>query len=138
MTGHDFPGTNGGLCKCPGGQVFPVGDRWNDCATLTENNLGEEIYLQGKENSLVCVGGEIFKDCQLDSTGDWPYKGVVCDNRRIPEFYFKEVLDRFSTEKSLEFGFWAGMVSAEGENEGGDSVLSVFVSWDKIRKRELL
>jgi hypothetical protein len=119
LTGHDLPGTNGGLCKCPGGQVYPVGDRWNDCGTLDQ-----EYSQKGVENSLVCVGGQIFKDCEIDTTGhsDWKYKGVVCDNRQVPEFYYKEVLDRFSSEKSLEFGFWAGMVTAEGDNGAGDGV----------------
>jgi hypothetical protein len=113
--------------------VFPVGDRWNDCGTLEE-----EYTLNGVENSLVCVGGEIFKGCQMNTNGDWKYKGVVCDNRQIPKFYYKEVLDRFSTEKSLEFGFWTGMVTAEGYNSSGDSVLKILVSWDKVLYSKLL
>ena len=88
---------------------------------------------------MVCVGGEIFKPCKINSTnGDQIHKGVVCDNRRIPEFYYKEVLDRYSSQLSIEFGYWAGMVTAEGIDSSGDSVLSVLVSWDKILFSKLI
>ena len=31
--GEDFPGSDGGYCKCPNGEVFPVGDNFDTCGS---------------------------------------------------------------------------------------------------------
>jgi len=85
ITGMLNPGVNGGYCKCPNGQIYPVADKWNDCAT---SEL--DYALTGEENSLNCIGGEIYSECQIKESPLWKHRGVVCDQTLVYDYRFRE------------------------------------------------
>ena len=73
--GEDFPGSDGGYCKCPNGEVFPVGDNFDQC------------------KSLVCTNGQVDSDhpCKTPSSAikkRFRHKGVVCEKSPKPSYKF--------------------------------------------------
>jgi hypothetical protein len=66
---YDFPGRLGGFCKCPNGQVYPAGDRWDNCGSLTCDG-GEPI-----ERALI---GQSKQTCFRFENEMWAQRGVQC------------------------------------------------------------
>jgi hypothetical protein len=78
--GEDFPGTDGGYCKCPNGEVFPVGDNFDQC------------------KSLVCINGQVDTDhpCKTPSGAirkRFRHKGVICGKPTKPNYKFDSQID---------------------------------------------
>lgn len=61
-------GVFGGLCKCPDGQVYPVGDYGNNC------------------KSVACLGGGVMvEECHLKE-GVWSFNNVICREKIGDQF----------------------------------------------------
>jgi hypothetical protein len=74
--GEDFPGTDGGYCQCPNGEVFAVGDNFDQC------------------KSLVCVNGKVDTDhpCKTPSEAirkRFRHKGVICERSTKETYKFE-------------------------------------------------
>ena len=107
-TGDDYddfglPGISGGFCRCPNGQIFPVGDNYDECGSLNCRGGGvEELRLNLKTGKT----GTCFNTGQAEI---WSHKGVQCDSAsgRVPDF-------KYYGQKS---GFLVGKVLFTGETD---------------------
>jgi hypothetical protein len=102
---EDFglPGMSGGFCRCPNGQIFPVGDNYDKCGSLNCRGGGVE---EPRLNLKTGETGTCFITGQAEI---WSYKGVQCDlvSGQIPDFEYY----------GHKTGFLVGKVIFTGETD---------------------
>jgi hypothetical protein len=118
--GEDFPGTDGGYCQCPNGEVFPVGDNFDQC------------------KSLVCINGQVVTDhpCKTPSEAigkRFRHKGVICERSTKDNYKFDagETANRFKPEPTPDkFGYLIANLVAKS---GGKNIIAyLFTGQDRV------